>query len=59
MVRRMAMSLPLSFTSMTRPEMIFEGRRTSTMRVRMMNITFRSTCSAEKKVWFRCRQSVM
>ncbi|MNY25520.1 hypothetical protein D3C86_1593100 [compost metagenome] len=58
MVRRMAISLPLSFTSMMRPEMMFSAA-TNTIRVRIMNMTFRSTCRAEKKVWFRCLQSVM
>src|SRR4051794_8882200 len=56
MVRRIAMSLPLSFTSMIRPEMMFSAA-TSTIRVRIMNITLRSTCSALKKVELRCRQS--
>ena len=58
MVRRMAMSLPLSFTSMIRPEMMLSAA-TSTISVRIMNITLRSTCRAEKKVWLRWRQSVM
>ncbi len=58
MVRRMAISLPLSFTSMMRPEMMFSAA-TSTISVRIMNMTLRSTCSAEKKVWLRWRQSVM
>ena len=57
MVRRMAMSLALSFTSMMRPEMMLRAA-TRTIRVRIMNMTFRSTCSAEKKVWLRWRQSV-
>ena len=56
MVRRMAMSLPLSFTSMMRPEMILSAA-TSTISVRIRNITLRSTCSALKKVELRCRQS--
>ena len=56
MVRRMAMSRPLSFTSMIRPEMMLSAA-TSTISVRIMNMTLRSTCSAEKKVWLRCRQS--
>ncbi|MNL60543.1 hypothetical protein D3C87_1843610 [compost metagenome] len=58
MVRRMAISCPLSFTSMMRPEMILSAA-TSTISVRIMNMTLRSTCSAEKKVWLRWRQSVM
>ncbi|MNT75185.1 hypothetical protein D3C72_2140620 [compost metagenome] len=50
------MSWPLSFTSMIRPEMILSAA-TSTISVRIMNMTLRSTCSAEKKVWLRWRQS--
>ena len=56
MVRRMAMSRPLSFTSMIRPEMMLSAA-TSTISVRIMNMTLRSTCSAVKKVWLRWRQS--
>ena len=41
MVRMMAMSRPLSFTSMVSPEMMLSAA-TSTMSVRMTNITFRS-----------------
>ena len=50
------MSLPLSLTSMIRPETIFSAA-TSTIMVRIRNITLRSTCSALKKVELRCRQS--
>ena len=56
MVRRMAMSCPLSFTSMIRPETMLSAA-TSTIMVRIRNITLRSTCSALKKVELRCRQS--
>ena len=56
MVRRIAMSLPLSFTSMIRPETMLSAA-TSTIMVRIRNITLRSTCSALKKVELRCRQS--
>ena len=41
-VRRMAMSLPLSFTSMIRPETMFSAA-TSTISVRIRNMTLRST----------------
>ena len=58
MVRRMAMSRPLSFTSMVRPEMMFSAA-TSTISVRMMNMTLRSIFSASKKLLLRSRQSVM
>ncbi|MCY1312046.1 hypothetical protein D9M70_624270 [compost metagenome] len=58
MVRRMAMSLPLSFTSMIRPEMMFSAA-TRTISVRIMNITLRWTSIVEKKVWLRSRQSEM
>ena len=58
MVRRMAMSGPLSFTSMIRPEMMLSAA-TSTISVRIKNITLRSTCSALKKVALRWRQSIM
>ena len=57
MVRRMAMSWPLSFTSMVRPEMMLSAA-TRTISVRIRNMTFRSTSSAEKKVELRCCQSV-
>ena len=52
------MSRPLSFTSMIRPEMMLSAA-TSTISVRIRNITLRSTCSALKKVALRCRQSTM
>ncbi len=55
-VRRMAISLPLSFTNMIRPETMFSAA-TSTIMVRIRNITLRSTWSALKKVALRCRQS--
>src|SRR5258705_102459 len=42
MVRRIAISLPLSFTSMIRPETIFSAA-TRTIMVRIRNITLRST----------------
>ena len=58
MVRRMAMSLDLSFTSMTRPEMML-SEATSTISVRIRNMTLRSTSSAEKKVRLRWRQSLI
>ena len=58
MVRRIAMSLPLSFTSMIRPETILSAA-TSTINVRIKNITLRSTCSALKNVALRWRQSIM
>jgi hypothetical protein len=49
MVRNMAMSRLLSFTNMVRPEMIFSAA-TSTIKVRIKNITVRSICSASKKL---------
>ena len=58
MVRRIAMSGPLSFTSMIRPEMMLSAA-TSTISVRIRNITLRSTWSALKKVALRWRQSIM
>ena len=58
MVRRIAMSRPLSFTSMIRPEMMLSAA-TRMISVRIRNITLRSTCSALKKVALRCRQSIM
>ncbi len=58
MVRMMAMSALLSFTSMIRPETMLSAA-TSTISVRIRNITLRSTCSALKKVALRCRQSTM
>ena len=42
MVRRIAMSLPLSFTSMIRPETMLSAA-TRTIMVRIRNITLRST----------------
>ncbi len=51
------MSLPLSFTSMISPEMMFNAA-TRTISVRIMNMTLRSTWSAEKNVSLRWRQSV-
>ncbi len=57
MVRRMAMSRPLSFTSMIRPEMMLSAA-TRMISVRIMNMTLRSTCSAEKNEMLRCCQSV-
>jgi len=56
MVRRIAMSFDLSFTSMIRPETMFRAA-TMTIRVRMMNMTLRSTSRAAKKVRLRWRQS--
>ena len=58
MVRRIAMSLRLSFTSMIRPDTILSVA-TSTISVKIMNMTLRSTCSALKKTELRCRQSIM
>ena len=58
MVRRMAMSALLSFTSMIRPEMMFSAA-TSTISIRMRNMTLRSTSSTPKNVLFRWRQSDM
>ena len=58
MVRRMAMSEPLSFTSMIRPEMMLSAA-TRMISVRIRNMTLRSTSSAEKKVALRWRQSVI
>jgi hypothetical protein len=57
-VRRMAMSRPLSFTSMMRLEMMLNA---ATMMIsdRMRNITFRSTWSALKKLEFTCCQSTV
>ncbi|GJD75183.1 hypothetical protein CFIICLFH_3423 [Methylobacterium goesingense] len=52
MVRRMAMSLDLSRTSRISPEMMFRVA-TTTMRLRIRNITFRSTSRAPKKVRLR------
>ena len=58
MVRRMATSLPLSFTSMIRPDTMLSAA-TSTISVRIRNITLRSTWSALKNVALRCRQSII
>ena len=58
MVRRMATSWPLSFTSMIRPDTMLSAA-TSTISVRIRNITLRSTCSAVKKAEFLCCQSMM
>ena len=41
-VRKMAMSLPLSFTSMIRPDTMLSAA-TSTISVRIKNMTLRST----------------
>ncbi len=57
-VRRMPMSRPLSLTSMIRLEAMLNAA-TSTISVRIRNITLRSTCSALKNVELRCRQSTM
>ncbi|MNT62309.1 hypothetical protein D3C72_2000180 [compost metagenome] len=56
-VRSTAMSELLSFTSMMRLEMMLNAA-TRMIMDRMVNITTRSTCSAEKKVSLRCCQSV-
>ena len=52
-VRRMPISRPLSFTSMMRPEMMFNAA-TRTITDRMMNIMLRSTSSTVKKLSLRC-----
>ena len=52
------MSRPLSLTSMIRPETMLNAA-TSTISVRIRNITLRSTWSALKNVALRCRQSTM
>ena len=57
MVRRIAMSEDLSRTSRMSPEMMLRVA-TITMRLRIRNITFRSTSSAPKKVRLVWRQSV-
>ncbi len=54
-VRRMPMSRPLFFTSMTRPETMLSAA-ISTTRLRMMNITRRSTSSADRKAPEASRQ---
>ena len=56
MVRRIAMSLALSFTSITRLEMMLNAATRMIME-RMVNITTRSTWRAEKNVSLRCCQS--
>ena len=57
MVRRMAMSLVLFFTSMIKPVMMFIAA-IATTNIRIRRITLRSTCQASKKLWFRSVQSV-
>ena len=49
MVRRMAMSRPLSFTSMIMDEMMLNAA-TTMIRVRIRNMTLRSTWMALKKL---------
>ena len=56
MVRRIAMSRPLFFTSMVMPVMMLKAA-TTMIRVRIRNITLRSTCSAAKKCELSCCQS--
>ncbi len=56
MVRRIAMSRPLSFTSMIWPEMMLKAA-TRMISVRIRNMTLRSTWSALKKLAFDCCQS--
>ena len=56
MVRRIAMSLPLSFTSMIMPEMMLNAA-TMMIRLRIRNITLRSTLSAVKNEALACCQS--
>jgi hypothetical protein len=56
MVRRMAMSRPLSFTSMISEEMMLKAA-TTMISVRIRNITFRSTCTAAKKLLLLACQS--
>ena len=58
MVRRMAMSRPLSLTSIVRLETTFNAA-TPTMSVRMMNMTLRSTSIAPKNWAFCCSQSTI
>ena len=53
MVRRIAMSLPLSFTSMIMPEMMLNAA-TMMIRLRIRNITLRSTLSAVKNDALAC-----
>ena len=56
MVRRMAMSRPLSLTSMIMLEMMLNAA-TTMMRVRIRNMTLRSTWMALKKLALACCQS--
>jgi len=56
MVRRMAMSRPLSLTSMIMLETMLKAA-TTMISVRMRNMTFLSTWMALKKVEFTCCQS--
>jgi len=58
MVRMTAMSGILSFTSMCRLDTMLSAA-TRTIRVRIRNMTLRSTWSALKNVAFLCRQSIM
>jgi hypothetical protein len=56
MVRRMAMSRLLFFTSMTSPLMMFSAT-TATTTIRMSRMAVRSTCRASKKLEFFSVQS--
>ena len=56
MVRMMAMSLPLSLTSIIIEEMTLKAA-TMMIMVKIMNMTLRSTCNALKKLPFMSRQS--
>ena len=56
-VRRTAIARALSCTSMMRPEMMLSAA-TSTISVRMANITLLSTASTSKKLRLSWRQSV-
>ena len=56
MVRMIAMSRPLLFTSMVMPVMMLNAA-TTMIRVRIRNITLRSICSAAKKCELSCCQS--
>ena len=58
MVRRMAMSRPLSFTSMVSEEMMLKAA-TRMMSIRIRNITFRCTCTSSKKPLLVSCQSAM
>ena len=55
-VRKMAMSRPFDFTSIVMPVMMLKAA-TRMMRVRIKNMTLRSTSSALKKCEFRSCQS--